>query len=232
MIKEILKDNESIINRADEIDILGEDKTKISRCIKNLKDTLNSRDDLYALSAPQIGKNYRIFCLKFGNRDIRAFINPIITKTKDLKFGRDKSAGIPDKEFIVPYFDNILVMYQKPDGTNESNKLEGFASQVFQTQMNMLDGATLEDYGLEIIPEFDSASEEEKDQVISMYVESLKTKGIQLQEDINSNPELKRTQDAINYMTSVATGETKLMHTLPNRAQRRLIAKMEKKTSN
>ena len=228
MIKEILKDSESITNRAEEIDILGEDKTKISRCIKNLKDTLNSRDDLYALAAPQIGKNYRIFCLKFGNRDIRAFINPIITKTKDLKFGRDKSAGIPDKEFIVPYFDNILVMYQKPDGTNESNKL---ASQVFQTQMNILDGATLEDYGLEIIPEFDNASDEEKDQVIAMYIESLKNKGIQLQEDINNNPDLKRTQDAINYMTSVATGKTKLIHSLPNRAQRRLIAKMEKKIS-
>ena len=40
--------------------------------------------NLMAISAPQIGIEKRIFCIKF-NDEIKTFINPIITKKSDYK---------------------------------------------------------------------------------------------------------------------------------------------------
>ena len=45
--------------------------------IKKIKEVMNANSELLALSAPQIGINKRIFCLRF-NDQIKAFINGFI----------------------------------------------------------------------------------------------------------------------------------------------------------
>ena len=47
--------------------------------ISKIKEVMEANTELLALSAPQIGINKRIFCLRF-NDQIKTFINPIITK--------------------------------------------------------------------------------------------------------------------------------------------------------
>ena len=64
-----------------------------------------------------------------------------------------------------------------------------------------------------------------------MYLDSLKSRSEELHNEISSTPALKELDDAIEFMTGVATGKVKLEDEKPklNRAQRRLRDKLERK---
>ena len=68
--------------------------------VNKIKEVLAANEDLLALSAPQIGINKRIFCLKF-NDQIKTFINPIITKKKGLKIAVETCGSMPGKEIVI-----------------------------------------------------------------------------------------------------------------------------------
>ena len=155
---------EKLWTRCDEIDV-----EEAAPIVAKLKDVLFDRKEFVALAAPQIRKKKRIFGIKFANGDIRAFINPMITKTEGLHFSRENSPSIPDKEFIVPRYDRIIAIYQTPTGAIEENIFEGAVAEVFQQMVQLLDGITLADLGLEIIPEWDEATDEEKTAVLNAY---------------------------------------------------------------
>ena len=72
MVKEIVKITEE---RAEEIDA-SVDKKEVKEIVEDLKDTLNN-SNLTALSAPQIGYNKRVVCIRFDN-EIKTFINPML----------------------------------------------------------------------------------------------------------------------------------------------------------
>ena len=67
--------------RAEEIDIKTENNL-MREIISALKHTIEY-NNITALSAPAIGYNKRIFCIKFDT-EIKTFINPIITWYKGL----------------------------------------------------------------------------------------------------------------------------------------------------
>ena len=196
---------EKLWTRCDEIDV-----EEAAPIVAKLKDVLFDRKEFVALAAPQIRKKKRIFGIKFANGDIRAFINPMITKTEGLHFSRENSPSIPDKEFIVPRYDRIIAIYQTPTGAIEENIFEGAVAEVFQQMVQLLDGITLADLGLEIIPEWDEATDEEKTAVLNAYLEGLQTLGKQLDEEIKADETLSKTKGAIDFMTAVATGKVTL----------------------
>ena len=101
-------------------------------------------------------------------------------------------------------------MYQRANGAIESRQLIGLAAMVFQHEMQHLDGILLSDLGLELDEHWDELTEEEKNEIISMYLDSLDMTQKALDKEIVETPELKETSDAIKFMTSVLTGETKL----------------------
>ena len=196
---------EKLWTRCDEIDV-----EEAAPIVAKLKDVLFDRKEFVALAAPQIRKKKRIFGIKFANGDIRAFINPMITKTEGLHFSRENSPSIPDKEFIVPRYDRIIAIYQTPTGAIEENIFEGAVAEVFQQMVQLLDGITLADLGLEIIPEWDEATDEEKTAVLNAYLEGLQKLGKQLDEEIKADETLSKTKGAIDFMTAVATGKVTL----------------------
>lgn len=189
----------SKLERADEAVLADEEK--INQTIKWLKDLLYYHKDLVALSAPQIGVNMRLFCIKFADGDIRTFANPLIVKSKQLRLSRESSISIPDKEFIIPRYDEIEVVYQTPTGKIEQNLFKDAVSIIFQQMVQFLDGITLETLGLELVDDWDNYPEDERQQVIDMYLESLKERNKILQKEIQEDPELKQVNDAINFMT-------------------------------
>lgn len=212
MHKYVLKieDNkDKLSERVDEIDIIT-NYPQVKSIVKNLKDTMYHNPNVVALAAPQIGSKERIFCIRFANGDIRAFINPMIIKREGMHLSRESSASIKDKEFIVPRNDIIHAAYQIPTGASEVNKFEGAPGEVFQQMVDLLDGVTIDDFGLEVIEGFDEASEEERVEVINAYLEALKSKEEFIKKDIESNEELKKRNDAIEFMTKVALGDVKL----------------------
>lgn len=206
-MKEIITDAEKLSERCEEIDIRKENAL-MREIIVELKDTLRSTDGV-GLSANQIGYDKRIFVINFSG-DLRSFVNPIITSAKGLTLNREGCLSIPGKEFIRPRNTEITVVYQTPLGKTESRKLVGLAACVFQHELDHLDGLLLSDIGLEITEEFDKATEEEKDQVLQMYLESLDIKKKEVEKEISEDESLKKTSDAIKFIEKLQTGEVEL----------------------
>ena len=201
------ENNNKLYNRASEINpsLEGNLQREITLALKRTIE----KNNITALSAPAIGYDKRIFCIKFDN-EIKTFINPLIVKAEGIQLARERCTSIPGKEFIVPRNTTINVMYQRPMGKTESRQLAGLAAYVFQHEVQHLDGLLLSDFALEIDSDWDNATEEEREEVIKFYLESLDLKEKELDTEIKENPELKQLSDAIDFMTSVYKGETKL----------------------
>lgn len=207
MSREIVLDEEKLGVRCDEIDPRTENKL-MREIIVDLKNTIREKD-LVGLAANQIGYNKRIFVLNFAG-DLRSFINPIISEVGQLELSREKCESIPNKEFIRPRHNEVTVTYMTPLGKIESKKLMGMAAFVFQHQLDHLDGLLLSDVGFEVDEAFDNASDEEREEVINAYLDSLDLRRKELNEEIQNDEELKKTSDAIEFMRKVQTGEVKI----------------------
>ena len=203
-MKEIITDLEKLSDRCDEIDIRKENEL-MREIILELKDTLRNSKGV-GLAAPQIGYDKRIFVINF-NGDLRTFINPIISDANNLTLNREGCLSLPGKEYIRPRHSKITVIYQTPLGKTESRQMFGMAACVFQHELDHLDGLTLADVGLEVGKEFDEATEEERDQLLQAYLDSLDLKQKELDKEIQEDPELKKTADAIKFMEKVQKGE-------------------------
>ena len=211
MIKEIVTDIEKLSDRCDEIDTRKENNL-MREIILNLKHTLAEHKDGVGLAAPQIGYNKRIFVINFKG-DIRTFINPIISKAEGLTLSRESCLSLPGKSFIRPRNAKITVVYQTPLGKTESRQMFGLAAYVFQHELDHLDGLTLEDIGLEIDEQFDNATEEEKNELLDAYLESLDLKKKDLDKQIEEDETLKKTRDAITFIEKLQKGEIELGET-------------------
>lgn len=193
--------------RAIEIDVRTENNL-LREIVTALKATIQ-KNNLTALSAPAIGYNKRIFCVKF-KEEIKTFINPIITQAKGIQLSREHCSSIPGKEFIIPRNNDITLMYQKAMGKIESRQIVGLSAFVIQHELQHLDGLLLSDIGLELDENWDKLTEEEREEIITLYLDSLDMRAKDLDNEIKEDPELKQMSDAIDYMTSVYKGETKL----------------------
>ena len=209
--KEILtlENNEiELSERAVEIDLRTQNK-EAREIISEIKKTMREKG-LTSLSAPAIGYSRRIFCIDFKDKEIKTFINPIIVNAKGIQLSREKCTSIPGKEYIRPRNSEIDVMFQNPLSKPISRKLIGLAAIVFQHEMDHIDGLLLSDVGLEIDEDFDNASEEERQEVVEAYLDSLDLRQKEINKEIQEDKELKQIDDARKFMTSVYKGETKL----------------------
>ena len=207
-VREIITDEAILGERCDEINVLKQG-TLVREITKALKDTIREKG-LKSLSAPAIGYKYRIFCLNFSDSEIKTFINPIITNAEGVQLARESCHSIPNREFIRPRNPKIKVMYTNPTGKILSCEFVGLSAVVFQHELDHLDGLLLTDIALEIDENWDKASDEERQEVIEAYLDSIDMKQKELEKEIAEDPDLKRTSDAIDFMTKVQRGEVKL----------------------
>ena len=208
---EIITDINALSERAEEVDV-RKDNVEIRDIILKLKDTIREHN-LTSLSAPQIGYNKRIFVINF-NGDLRTFINPIISQVKGFGLSKEKCSSIPGKYFVRPRNNQIQVMYQTPLGKTESRKIVGLAAEVFQHQIDHLDGLLLTDIGLELPENYDDLSEDEKSSIIKEYLDSLDIKQKEVNEEVKNDESLKDTVKAVEFMEGVINGTVKLGDTV------------------
>ena len=206
-VKPVITDYEALSDRSDEID-LRKENSLARETILNLKATIRDKN-LVALTAPQIGVKKRIGCINF-NGDIRTFCNPVLTDVKGLQLNREKCPSIPDKTYLRFRHSEVTFWYQDPLGKANSIKLNGLAAMAMQYVVDMLDGLLISDVGLELDENWDKLTEEEKNQVVSMYIESLDLKEKQVKKEVEEDPDTKKISDAIDFMKSVQSGETVL----------------------
>lgn len=204
-LKPIITDEALLSERADEVDTIKEMK-EARAIIAELKSIIRKKE-LTSLSAPAIGYRKRIFCVNFSDSEIKTFINPIIVKAEGLVLSDERCTSIPDKRFILPRNNKISIMYTSPLGKVESREVSGIAASVIQHEIHHLDGILCSDIGLEVDEMFDNATQEEREQVIGMYLDSLDIKQKELDKQIEEDADLKQIADATKFMEKVQSGE-------------------------
>ena len=183
--------------------------------ISKIKEVLNANTELLALSAPQIGINKRIFCLRF-NDQIKTFINPIITKKKGLNIVIETCASMPGKEIVIGRPEEITVVYYNDEFKYEDNKLVGVAASLFDQQAQLLDGVLPSELGLVSDIEEDGKIEEAdlaeiipfyKDTFLPSKLEGLKHVIDADEETATAFNQLKFTEGVINGRIAVVEPE-------------------------
>lgn len=191
---------------------------ELQRIVLELKETMKKNDFEY-LTAPQIGYQKRVFCIRFG-KEYRTFVNPMIENNTGFSFQRETCNSIPGKTFIRPRFSTLLAHFQTPLGKIESTKLVGRAAFVFAHCVDHLDGLLVSDIGLEIDEDFDKLTEDEKAEIIRLYAESLDVRSKQLNEELESNEETKKIIDAAKFIQGVQAGEIELDNSEMNTSEK------------
>ena len=187
---------------------------EVKETISTIKNYLNHHKDAVCLCAPQIGINLRLFVVKKSKSNsledrYKVFLNPMIVLREGLHLSRETNLSIPDKQFIIPRSNKIHLAYQAKDGRVNSETYIGAYGEVIQQMVEMLDGITLADYGLEIDKDFDKASKKDQLAVTEMYLNHLKENYSGLKEEIEKNPELKEINDNIEFTTQYLLGNIK-----------------------
>lgn len=208
MVKEIITDELKLCDRAVEIDVRTQ-ADEMREIIKSIKDTMRA-NNLTSLSAPAIGYNRRIFCIDFKDSEIKTFINPIIAQAKGMQLSIEKCSSIPNKEYMRPRNNDLMIIYQRPTGQIENRQIVGLSAIVFQHELDHLDGLLISDVGIEIDKDFYEATEEERQEVINAYLDALDIKRADINTEIENDKELKQISDGIKYMEAVYKGEVKL----------------------
>ena len=202
-----LVDRSTIIDRAEEID-LDKDFKLAQKIISDLGSYM-IKNNVGALAAPQIGYPYRIFCVMYKTKkktDIKAYINPVITTISGFILIRQKCENIPGKEFIHPRYTKIGLSFLDIDKESKGFDFVGQTAFAMEQMMDILDGVFLDEMGLEIDELFDQASEEEKNELLKVYMNQLEAYRRELNKNIESTPELKQLKDAVDYMQAVKEG--------------------------
>lgn len=189
--------------------------------IKKIKEAMEANPDLLALSAPQIGINKRIFCLRF-NDQIKTFINPIITKKSGLNIVIEACASIPGKEIVIGRPEEITVIYYNDEFKYEDNKLVGIAASLFDQQAQILDGVLPSELGLVSDIEEDGKIEEsDLVEIIPFYKDTfLPTKLASLNETISSDEEAKKCFNRLKFTEGVINGRNAVVEPEEEAAKR------------
>lgn len=204
--KPILNLNElNSLGRAQEIN-REKDGKLLREITANIKKTMR-KNGLTSLSAPGIGYNKRVFCIDFSDQEIKTFINPVITNSEGLQLAKEICSSIPGKEYIRPRNTTVDIIYETPTGKIKTNRFSDVAAFVIQHEIDHLECVTLEDIGLEIESDFEEATQDERNEIINMYLDSLDLRQKDLDTEIESDDELKVVSERLKFTEALAKGE-------------------------
>lgn len=205
------------------------DKDQTNSLIQELTFTLDSLSDKAFVCANEIGRSERAVAIKFGDES-QVFFNPVFMGTDEPKLVREIDYNTK-LNYIIPRFTKVSFMYTDYYGKEMGATLSEQASIVMHQVIDCLDGVHDDDYGLELNSEFDQASEEDKNELLMAYVESLKQLETKLDEELSTDDETKR--EWMNYKFQLAKDrgevESETVVLPRNRRERRLFKRLEAK---
>jgi peptide deformylase len=188
----------------------GPEKEEGTTIINSIKEAMEADKTILALSAPQIGIDSRIFCIRF-NDTIKTFINPIVTKKSNYVIKPETFISMPGKEILITRPEELTVVYYTDEFKYEENKLLGAAARLFDQHCQLLDGVLPSDLGLVSDVETDGSladlSEEEIAQVIEIYKQFIKAKTAGLQKQIEEDEDVKKQYNALKFTEKVINGD-------------------------
>lgn len=236
-MKEILSNLEESLQPAKALEFLtdnGMETEEGEAIIKDIKEVMDT-NNLTALSAPQIGIDKRIFCIRF-NDIIKTFINPIIKKRTGAVVRYETNASYPNCDIAIIRPNEIEIAYYNNEFKYEDNKLLGAAAGIFMQQNDILDGIlpgninkftedyqiTVDDIPTIIAGEYAGAGvvvpiEEESDRLTTDDLETVAEilagqanmfRAIGKQLSISEDELIKKTYKNLKFIDKVVSGET------------------------
>ena len=202
----------------------GPEKEEGTTIINSIKEAMEADKTILALSAPQIGIDSRIFCIRF-NDTIKTFINPIVTKKSNYIVKPETFISMPGKEILITRPEELTVVYYTDEFKYEENKLLGAAARLFDQHCQVLDGVLPSDLGLVSDVETDGSladlSEEEIAQVIEIYKQFIKAKTAGLQKQIEEDEDIKKQYNALKFTEKVINGDALVISDEGKEAEKR-----------
>ncbi len=219
MQKELVTDVSKLSERAREFDIKDQELTM--SLVSDLCDTLSSLPDRLYLTSNQIGYPERAAAIKFEDRVV-VMMNPVITDRGPMIIFREKD-WLTEKEYFIPRFTELTINYQDCTGKMKALKMNEAASITMCEAFDALNGILVSDYGLEVLPEFDEASEDEKAEVLAAYTQSLMTTAKDLDQELSEDVETKNLWNGAKFLKGVSEGTVELEKPeLSNRKKKKL----------
>jgi len=160
MKKIVQKDNDTLHQKAEEVQISDIPSPKIQQLLDEMRETLAAEDDGIALAAPQIDVSLRVFILSppayetiTGKSILHSvFINPIITKqSKDKKLMDEGCLSVRPWYGKVRRSTRITIEAYDERGENFSLKAKGILAQIIQHEVDHLDGILFVDKAKDLI---------------------------------------------------------------------------------
>lgn len=143
----------------------------------------------------------------------------------------DKEFGLKNNYYIPRWPKISVIAYSFDKKLVCTRDYENEAAAIMQHIMNNLDGISLQDIGLEITPEFATASEEDQKEVVMAYIKELEHLLNVLEEDIKQDSEANAKYEAFKFVKARASKEIDVMEkpVKQNRKMRRWLNKLFKK---
>lgn len=226
----IIKDIQKLTTPVQPLQFLTEqgiNKEEGTSIINQIKEIMKADNTILALSAPQIGIDSRIFCIRF-NDQIKTFINPIVTKKGKYEIKPESFISMPGQEILITRPEELTVVYYTDEFKYEENKLLGAAARLFDQHCQLLDGVTPADLGLVSNVETDGSladlTEEEIVQVTEIYKQFIKAKTEALNAQIKEDPEVEKAYRNLKFTEKVINGEAAVIES-DEEVKRRKAAK-------
>ena len=227
---ELIKDIDKVRERCDEINVF-DNRKELKEVSDDMIEYLNSHEEILALAAPQINRSFRMFAIRFED-GIKFFINSMFTKQEGLHVSIEENPLLGDRKFLIARNDKISLAYQDLFGMAGEAEFDGSAGDLIQQMVYLTDGILLDDLGIEVFEDFFNATEEERNEVIDYYLDTLKIRSRHLNEEIDNDPELRKYKEGMDFLLAAAKGEVEIEYPkLSNRKQRK-IDKLQKKIKN
>lgn len=203
MIRELVTDIEKLSERAKEFEVLI-DQDKTSELVQDICDTLNSLEDRLYLTANQIGFEERAVGIKLGE-ETDVLMNPALVKRDKLIINREKDL-LTGKEYFIPRYNEVEVNFQDSLGKIRALKMTDIVAITMCQAIDALNGLLVTDYGLEVLPEFDEASEEEKAEVLEAYMSSLAKASEDMDKELSKDEETSKIWKNAKFIKGVQDG--------------------------
>lgn len=206
----------------------GTDRTEGDEIIARLKAVMDVNSDVLALSAPQIGIDARVICIRF-NDGIKTFIDPIITKKADFKVTVETFSSMPGKEIVIARPTEVQLKYYNEDFKYEDNKLLGKAAALLDQQVNLLDGIVPSALGMvSDVVEDGHVTENDLPLVAEFYHETfLPARLKQAQEAIKAaaaeDESVEKDYKQLKFMEDVINGRTLVVDSPEETESKRLL---------
>lgn len=172
--------------------------TPIAKKISQLKTYLrNNPKQLYA--TPQLlddEEPQAIIILRMvskGTEKLMTIINPLILATQGTIAVEEEQAGIEGRYLNIRHPRVRIAYTSLPDLKAKEVELQGKSALIFQQALRLTQGITIDMFGMQLEPGWESLSQEEQQEQIQLYIKALKEIEQEMLQDKETEYYLKTT---------------------------------------